>query len=66
MAAIISLEPGRSLAPNDVISHVKGRLAGYKAPKRVVFVDVVPRGPNGKADYRAARQLAEADRHPML
>jgi 3-oxocholest-4-en-26-oate---CoA ligase len=65
VAAVVSLEPGRSLAPHDMISHVKGRLAGYKAPKCIVFVDVVPRGPNGKADYGAARELAEADRHPM-
>ena len=30
----------------------------YKAPKRVVFVSQVPRAPNGKADYKAAKQLA--------
>ncbi|TDB98186.1 acyl-CoA synthetase [Actinomadura sp. 7K534] len=62
VAAIVSLEPGRSLGADDVVSHVKARLAGYKAPKVVVFVDVVPRGPNGKADYGAARSLAEAHR----
>ena len=32
---------------------------GYaKAPKDVVFVDDVPRAPNGKADYKAAKQVA--------
>jgi acyl-CoA synthetase (AMP-forming)/AMP-acid ligase II len=41
-----------------VIAAVKAELAGYKAPKRVVFVQDVPRAPNGKADYRAAKQLA--------
>ena len=41
-----------------MIAAVKAELAGYKAPKRVVFVDEVPRAPNGKADYRAAKQLA--------
>ncbi len=41
-----------------VITAVKRELAGYKAPRRVVFVDVVPRAPNGKADYAAARELA--------
>lgn len=41
-----------------VIADVKHQLAGYKAPKRVVFVSAVPRAPNGKADYTAARDLA--------
>ena len=31
---------------------------GFKAPKRVVFVTQVPRAPNGKADYKAAKQHA--------
>ncbi|MFM2079117.1 MAG: hypothetical protein RJA49_3007, partial [Actinomycetota bacterium] len=40
------------------IAGVKQDLAGYKAPKRVIFVSHVPRAPNGKADYKAAKQLA--------
>lgn len=43
-----------------LIAHVRERLAAYKAPKRIVAVADVPRGPNGKADYPAARALAEA------
>ena len=48
------------LAPDEatVIAEVKHQLAGYKAPKRVVFVSQVPRAPNGKADYTAAKDLA--------
>ena len=38
--------------------HVKGRLAAYKAPRHVVIVDEVKRGPNGKADYRWATDIA--------
>ena len=44
----------------EVIASVKRELAGYKAPKRVIFVAVVPRAPNGKADYPAAKALAAA------
>ena len=29
-------------------AHAKDRLAGYKAPKRVVFVDELPRNTMGK------------------
>ena len=39
-------------------SHVRGSLAGYKTPKRIVIVEKVPRAPNGKADYVAAKALA--------
>ncbi len=52
-----------TLAPVDeaaLIAHVRARLAAYKAPKRVVLVPKVPRAPNGKADYAAARALAAA------
>jgi len=38
-------------------------LAGYKMPRVLKFVAKVPRAPNGKADYVAARALmASADR----
>ncbi|MFB4308286.1 AMP-binding protein [Actinomadura sp. GTD37] len=57
VAAVASLAPGRSLTAADVIAHVKDRLAAYKAPRRVVFVDMVPRGPNGKPDYPTAREM---------
>jgi acyl-CoA synthetase (AMP-forming)/AMP-acid ligase II len=43
---------------DDVIAHVKGRLAGYKAPRRVLTTDTIGRSPAGKVDYRALRQLA--------
>jgi len=39
-------------------AHVRTSLAGYKTPKRVIVVAKVPRAPNGKADYAAARLLA--------
>ena len=42
----------------DVIAHVKGKLAAYKAPKRVVVVDSIGRAPNGKVDYKAMRARA--------
>jgi fatty-acyl-CoA synthase len=43
---------------DEIIATVKESIADYKAPRRVVFVDEVYRAPNGKADYRWARQQA--------
>jgi acyl-CoA synthetase (AMP-forming)/AMP-acid ligase II len=42
----------------DVIEKVKEQIADYKAPRHVVFVDEVYRAPNGKSDYRWARETA--------
>ena len=52
----IAATDGTPLDEAEVIAHVKTQLARYKAPKRVVFVAEVPRAPNGKADYAAAKQ----------
>ncbi|MCU1401131.1 MAG: fatty-acid--CoA ligase [Acidimicrobiales bacterium] len=58
VTAVASKEDDASVTEAAVIASVKGELAGYKAPKRVIFVDDVPRAPNGKADYKAAKRLA--------
>jgi acyl-CoA synthetase (AMP-forming)/AMP-acid ligase II len=50
-------EPG-SVTDQAVIAQVKSRLAGFKAPRRVRFVDTIGRSPAGKVDY--ARHRAEA------
>jgi acyl-CoA synthetase (AMP-forming)/AMP-acid ligase II len=39
---------------------VRGRLAGYKVPRRVIVVESVGRSPSGKADYHGARARALA------
>jgi fatty-acyl-CoA synthase len=56
VAAVVSLLPGTTTDEASIITEVKQHLAHYKAPKQVVFVSAVPRAPNGKADYRSARQ----------
>jgi fatty-acyl-CoA synthase len=58
VTAVASREAGVEVDEATVIATVKAHLAGYKAPKRVVFVHEVPRAPNGKADYKAAKQRA--------
>ncbi len=58
VTAVASRAEGADVDEATVIAHVKQQLAGYKAPKRVVFVHEVPRAPNGKADYKSAKQHA--------
>ena len=64
VTAVVSLAPATGSddpeQPDEsaLIAWVKERLAGYKCPKRVVLVDEVQRGPNGKPDYRWATEVA--------
>ncbi|HXW34918.1 MAG TPA: AMP-binding protein, partial [Acidimicrobiales bacterium] len=44
---------------DDIIEYVKSALAGFKAPKRVFFVDSIGRAPTGKVDYARHRSEAE-------
>jgi len=57
VTAVVALANGRTATTEELAAHVKDRLASYRAPKRIAFVDLVPRGPNGKPDYPAARAI---------
>jgi fatty-acyl-CoA synthase len=46
---------GGSPSEAELIDHVKGRLASYKAPRRVRGVPSIGRAPNGKVDYQRHR-----------
>ncbi len=58
ITAMVELHPGATLDEPGIITHVKSRLAAYKAPKRVLEVASIGRAPNGKVDYRRLRQEA--------
>lgn len=60
VTAVVSLADDTAVDSAAIIAAVKNDLAGFKAPKSVIFVDQVPRAPNGKADYRRAREHADA------
>jgi len=46
--AIVVPKPGENPTADDIIAWAKDRIAGYKCPKTVDFVDVLPRNPSGK------------------
>lgn len=57
VVAVVELAGGgEAPAEETLIGHVKERLAGYKAPKRVRVVPTIGRAPNGKVDYRRHRE----------
>jgi fatty-acyl-CoA synthase len=48
----------------ELIAYVKDRLASYKAPRRVRFVDSIGRAPNGKVDYKRHRDESIEELQP--
>jgi acyl-CoA synthetase (AMP-forming)/AMP-acid ligase II len=54
--ACVVRKPGSSLDAEAVIEYCKPRLAGYKKPKIVEFIDEIPRGGSGKALKNLLRQ----------
>lgn len=54
--AVVVLKENQSLTAEAIIEHLKGRLAKYKIPKRVVFVEQLPRNAAGKVLKNKLRQ----------
>ena len=48
VTAVIVRRSGHDVTAEDVVRHCKGLLADYKKPRKVVFVDALPKGNTGK------------------
>ena len=57
VVGVVSLSPGGEASTDEIITDARSRLASYKLPRELRLVERVPRAPNGKADYPAAREL---------
>ncbi|MEV5106684.1 acyl-CoA synthetase [Streptomyces massasporeus] len=59
VAAVVQLRAGAAPPSlQDIQSHCRDRLAGYKIPRQLVITESIQRSPSGKADYRWAREVA--------
>ena len=58
VTALLQPRPGRAPTLAELQEHCRGVIAGYKVPRALFLVDEVPRLPNGKPDYRAAKTRA--------
>jgi fatty-acyl-CoA synthase len=50
--------PGARVSPEDVIAHVRSRLARFKTPKQVVIAESLPRTASGKLQKNVLRERA--------
>ena len=57
VAAVIVVKAGQTLSEPEVLAHCNATMAGFKAPKGVVFVDALPKNPSGKLLKRQLREM---------
>lgn len=60
VTACIVVKPGHALTEEIVIAHCRAQMAHFKVPKKVVFVDALPKNPSGKLLKRELRTRYEA------
>jgi malonyl-CoA/methylmalonyl-CoA synthetase len=60
VTAVVTLRPGAKLTEADVLRQLGDRLAKYKQPKRVIFVDALPRNTMGKVQKNLLRETYKA------
>jgi long-chain acyl-CoA synthetase len=62
--AFVSLKPGESVNAEELIAYCRDRMAAYKYPRQIEFVDELPKTASGKVLRRELRdrQAARADR----
>ncbi|MCX7069630.1 MAG: long-chain-fatty-acid--CoA ligase [Gammaproteobacteria bacterium] len=56
VVAVIVKDPTADISPDQVISHCRNLIAGYKIPKQVEFVESLPITSSGKVMKRALRE----------
>ena len=57
VTAVVVLKAGHLLDEAAVIAHCTQHMASFKAPKRVVFTDSLPKNPSGKLLKRQLREV---------
>ncbi|MBI5087844.1 MAG: AMP-binding protein, partial [Actinobacteria bacterium] len=55
VTAVVVLRPGTSASEQEIIATARDRLAGYKKPKRVIFLEELPKTVSGKIIKRELR-----------
>jgi acyl-CoA synthetase (AMP-forming)/AMP-acid ligase II len=56
VTAAVVLKPGRTATEEDIIESAKNHLASYQKPKKVYFVDSLPKSPTSKILKRELRE----------
>ena len=60
--AYVVVKKGETITVEEIIAHCSKKLAKFKVPKEVEFIDVLPRNPSGKVLKRELRERCKAKR----
>ena len=60
VAAAVALKDGAAASADDLRAFVKERVAAYKYPRKIWFVDELPKGPTGKILKREVEPPGDA------
>ncbi len=58
-AAVVAPRPGSKLDAAALAAFLAGRIADFKRPARIAFLEALPRNPNGKVIKNAVRRILE-------
>lgn len=61
VTAVVVLKAGQQLSADELVAWARERLAGFKSPRVIRFVDALPRTATGKILKRELRKLWAAD-----
>jgi len=61
--AYVALRPGAALDPPEIVTWCVDRLAQFKAPRYVEFIDTMPKTPTAKIQKAKLRQMAPGHRY---
>jgi fatty-acyl-CoA synthase len=56
VTAVVALRAGVTDTEAGIADYCRGKMAGYKRPRRVIFIDALPRNPSGKVLKRVLRE----------
>jgi fatty-acyl-CoA synthase len=54
--AVVVLKDGQEASADEILAFCDGKLAGYKQPRSVDFIDALPRNPSGKVLKKDLRE----------
>ncbi len=57
--AFVSLKPGVTADPNEILAFARSKLAAYKYPRTIEILEDLPKGPTGKLLKRELRALPQ-------
>jgi len=57
VTAVVALKPGQAATKEDLLAHCRERLAGFKKPREIFFMESLPKNPSGKILKRELRKM---------